>query len=273
MGIKPNFLLIPGYSGVPTIATKMRETAEILQCKAIIDIVATNVQEALTKRNTVYTYSDTRVVLCFPNVMTFNEDEQKEVETPLSQLWVNGIIETHTNQGYWYSPSNQEIKSAIQTKVLIKSSLTDAGSDTNLLNAQGIVTVYRDRHSGFRLWGNWTSAYPSESGHAAQIAPSIVRDVLESTIKRESIKFIDKNIDYPTLDYIVQSVQAFLYELKGKGAIIDGTIGYSLDKNPLTQVSKGQFVFEYSYCEVPTLDRITYESYQDINYLKNLFQN
>lgn len=273
LGLKSNFIIAPGYSQVMNIATKMREVAGAMKGKAIIDVYATNVAGAITKRTNDFNYADERVVLCYPNAIAYNVTEAKDVEIPLSQLWVNEMVSVHVNEGYWNSNSNRELKSIKRTKVPIISSIDDTGADTNLLNAKGIVTVFKGQGTGFRLWGNWTSAYPTVSNHKAQVAASIVKDVIEETIKRESMNFIDKNISYATLDYIVNNVQQFFYKLKGKGALVDGVISYAQQKNPITQISQGQFVFDYSYCEHPALDRLTYESFQDINMLKSIFKS
>ena len=275
-GLAPNFIGVPGYSQVQNVMTKMRTIATFFKGKAIVDMFATSVSNAATtKRTTTYDFSDKRVVLCYPNIIQYNEEEAKDVVVPLSQIWINEAIKTHNDpsKGYWHSPSNVEIVKAKKTVVPMVFSTTDSGGDNQLLNSKGIVTVVKIKGSNFRLSGNWTSAFPTDTNMRAQIAPSIVKDAIEETIKRESYKFVDKNIDYSTLDQIVAAVQNYFYTLKGKRAITDGTISYSQIKNPLSQVAAGQFVFDYSYCEVPTLDTITYEAFQDLEMLKSLFKN
>lgn len=274
-GLMPNFIIVPGFSQVQNIFVKMREMATFFKGKAIVDIYATSVNDATIKRNTLYDFSDKRVVLTFPNVFQFSQDAGKDVEIPLSQIWVNETIKTHIdkNKGFWRSPSNVELIKVKKPKVPMVFSITDSTADNQVLNSKGIVTIVKTKGSNFRLSGNWTSAFPVDQNHRSQIAPSIVKDAIEETIQRESYKFADQNIDYATLDLIVASVMQYLYKLKGKGAIIDGNISYSQEKNPLAQVSAGQFVFDFDYCEVPTLDRITYEAFQDLEMLKSLFKN
>lgn len=274
LGMLPNFIIVPGFSQVSNIHTKMREIATFFKGKAIIDMYASSVSDAATtKRTTTYDISDKRVVLTYPNVIQYNETEAKAIEVPLSQVWVNVAIDTHIKKGFWKSPSNVELPKVIRPKVLMNFSTSDEGADNQLLNSKGIVTLVKIKGSKIRLSGNWTSAFPVDQNHRSQIAPSIVKDVLDETVQRESYKYADENIDYPTLDTIAASVQAYFNTLKGKRAVADATIGYTQAKNIPTQLSTGKIVWDITYCENPTLDRQTFESYQDLNMLKSIFKN
>ena len=47
--------------------------------------------------------------------------------------------------------------------VQLYASAVDASSDVNNLNSNGIVTVFNAFGTGFRVWGNRSSAYPSST--------------------------------------------------------------------------------------------------------------
>lgn len=271
-GYRPNFIIAPGYSQVLVVGSKMRTVAATLKGKAIIDLYATGVTDAISERTTNYAYSDKRVIPCTPNMFVPNVEAEVNVEIGLSQLVAAEIISTHAQKGYWVSPSNRELTSVVGSKFPVIGSLTDTGADNQLLNAKGIVTIFKTQGSGTRLWGNWTSAFPASANLKGMIAASIVEDVIEETISRESLVFMDRNISYATLDTIVSAVQSFFNVLKGKGAIVDGRIWYTAAKNPVAQIATGQFVFDYDYCPHPSMDRLTYQSFQNIEYLNSLFQ-
>ncbi|MBX2903075.1 MAG: phage tail sheath subtilisin-like domain-containing protein [Chitinophagales bacterium] len=271
-GMKPNFIIAPGYSQVLSIGAKMRSVAATLKAKALIDIYAASVVDAIISRNTNYSYSDKRVILCFPNMLVLNEDFGVDVQAPLSQLLAAEFIATHEDVGFWQSPSNRELTNVKGSAVAIIGSLTDSGADNQLLNAKGIVTIFKTQGNGTRLWGNWTAAFPTDASLKGMIAASIVEDVIEETIQRESLSFMDKNIGYAALDFIVASVQNYFNTMKAQGAILDANIWYEKAKNPIANVQAGQFVFSYDFCAHPSLDRLTYESYLNVQYLEQLFQ-
>lgn len=273
-GMKVNFIIVPGYSQVQTIYMQMRTTATEIKGKAIIDLYADTVPNALVERANNHSYSDKRVILCFPNMVQYNDYKNVDVTVSLSQLLAAAFVTVHNKVGFWQSPSNTELPTVKKPVININSSLTDSGADNQLLNAQGIVTIFSANGTGIRLWGNWTSALrtPGAAELKGMIAASIVEDVIEETLLRESLRFMDKNIGYAALDFVVQSVQNFLNTQKSAGALIDGRIWFTKEKNPVANVQAGQFVFDYDFCPHPSLDRLTYESYMNIEYLNNLFK-
>jgi phage tail sheath protein FI len=272
-GYRPNFVICPGYSQVLTVGVKMRTIAATLKGKAIIDLYANSVMAALAERTQNYAYADERVILCSPNMLVYNEYAEADNTVALSQLLAAEIITGHAENGFWVSPSNRELKTVTGSVFPVVGSFTDSGAQNQLLNAKGIVTIFRTKGDGTRLWGNWTSAFPDSADLSGMIAASVVKDVIEETISRESLKFMDKNISYATLDAICQSVRSFFYSLKSRGALINADIWYEQSNNPLEQIAQGQFVFVYDFCPYPSLDRLTYESHQNLQYLNNLFSN
>nr|WP_236966772.1 phage tail sheath subtilisin-like domain-containing protein [Mannheimia haemolytica] len=56
-------------------------------------------------------------------------------------------------KGYWFSTSNKELKGVIGLEIPLTARVDDKQSETNLLNAVGITTIFNSFGTGFRLWG------------------------------------------------------------------------------------------------------------------------
>lgn len=267
-GYKAKVLLAPGFSQVPAVLAKMRTIAGKLRAKALVDIVADSVNSALTARAGAYSTSDNRVILCYPRVTVYNEYESANVNVGLSQMIASALVSRDNNDGFWVSPSNLEIPSVLATEVAMSASLDDATADTNLLNSKGIVTVFRTVGTGFRIWGNWTSAFPTEAKLENMISASRVKDVLDESVQKNSLSKMDGNITLAMADSIANDVNQFISTLKTKGALFDGNCEFDVNKNPSTELAIGRMVFTITFSPTPSLDNLTFESIVDSTLLK-----
>lgn len=265
LGVKPNIILAPGYSQLQAVMSKMLTVAEKLEGFAVIDIVAADVQAALTARSSgTFNITNQAGVLCYPQMYRFNEHKGTNDLIGLSVYWARSKAIRDAESGYWFSPSNTELDDVAGLNAEVTSSLTDASAATNLLNGQGIVTVFRKSGMGTRLWGNWTAAYPSAKTTECMIAPRAVRMAIREALVNASITYMDKNATSVMVDNVTGDVNDFLRTLKGQGAIKDGKCTYNPDKNPATQVAQGKMVFSFSVKFSPSLERITFE--EEIEY-------
>jgi phage tail sheath protein FI len=268
LGIKPNLIIVPGYSQLSAIMAKMDEVAKKLNGFALVDMVAATVAAALEARaNGTFATASPAVILAFPRIMRYNAHENENQPLGLSVAIALAKAATDTLIGYWISPSNYEIGSILGTEVAIRSSLTDAAADTNLLNAQGIVTVFRRTGTGARVWGNWTAAFPTVATADAMIAPRAVRMMIRETLIDAALLYLDRNnITKITVEMIQNAVNAFLRNLIGRGAINDGSCTWDADKNPASEITQGKLLYTISVTYGPSLDKLTFEEVVDANY-------
>ncbi|MEG1648336.1 MAG: phage tail sheath subtilisin-like domain-containing protein [Rikenellaceae bacterium] len=260
IALKPNIIIAPGYSQLAPVFNKLSEVATKLQGFAAADIIADNVQAALTARASgVFNTTSQAVVLCYPTIERYNTHENINDIIALSVHWAAAKVLRDTQKGYWLSPSNTELIGVIGLSAKITSSLTDPTADTNLLNGQGVVTVFRKSGSGTRLWGNWTAAFPSDKTTTAMIAPRAVRMAIREALIDSSLDHLDRNVTQITIDLIVEDVNAFIRTLVGSGVIIDGECVYNAEKNPSTELAQGKIIFTYYVKFAPSTERITFE--------------
>lgn len=269
LGLKPNVIIVPGYSQLEAIAQKMIEIAVKCNGFAVIDIAADSVEKALEARASgSYNIGSPAAVLCFPRVIRYNSNEEENQPVALSAYWAAAKATTDAVKGYWFSPSNFQLIGALRPEINVRGSLTDYSADTNLLNAQGIVTVLRRSGTGYRTWGNWTSAYPADITPAAQIAPRAVRMMMREALIDASLNFMDRTVVKMTVELILNSVNAFVRGLIGKGAIFTGECRFEESLNPTTEIAQGKLVFTLSVAYGPSLERLTFNEVVDVENYK-----
>jgi phage tail sheath protein FI len=166
-------------------------------------------------------------------------------------------------EGYWVSPSNTQILGITGPKLLLTAGISDTGSNVNLLNEQGIVTVFSAYGTGYRLWGNRSSAFPVETTSDNFIAVQRVKDVLNASVEQAMLPFIDRPINQALIDSIRETVNAFIRTLVGRGALIDGECTYNPDDNPSSEIAAGRLVFDIAFAAPTPAERITFKSYLD----------
>ncbi len=260
LGVKPNIVLAPGYSQIAAVMTRMVAVADKLEGFAVIDMAADNVQAALTARTSgIYNITSQAAVLCYPQILRYNTHEAITDTLGLSVFWAVAKAIRDGSEGYWLSPSNSELSGVSGLTASISSSLTDESADTNLLNGQGIVTVFRKSGMGTRIWGNWTAAYPSDPRTVCMIAPRAVRMAAREALVNASLNYMDRAATGITVDMITGDVNAFFRDLIGQGAIVDGECSWDEAKNPAAEIAQGKLTFSFSIDYAPSLECLTFE--------------
>lgn len=260
IGLTPNIIISPGYSQLEAVMSKMTEVADKLEAFAVIDMVADDVQAALTARASgIYNITSQAAVLCYPQTLRNNMHEGTIDTLGLSVHWALSKALRDGKEGYHLSPSNTELSGIVGLTASVTSSLTDESADTNLLNAQGITTVFRKSGKGTRLWGNWTAAFPSDKTTVSMVAPRAVRMAIRTALVDAALNYMDRTATGITVEMTTNDVNAFLRSLIGKGAIVDGRCTWDADKNSALDIAQGKLTFTLSVKYAPSLELITFD--------------
>jgi Bacteriophage tail sheath protein len=292
MGIFAKLLIAPGYADQETVAAGLTSLADSIRGVAFIDAAAsTSVATAISNRGTsgqAFDTSSYRSVLCFPQELFYdtgivptgntlngqgvivNALYDANAESPYSQ-WVAGVTAAQDIvNGYWFSPSNVQINGIVGPDITMYSSAFDSGSDTNLLNAQGIVTVFNGFGTGLRVWGNRSSAYPSYTDPAVFIPIRRTLDVIEQSVQLAMMQFLDQPISNGLINSILATVNGFLRTLVQRGALIGGTCSYNPAENTSAQLAAGQLTFDLSVMPPPPAEEIIFNVYVNTALLNTL---
>jgi len=132
--------------------------------------------------------------------------------------------------------------------------------------------VFNAFGTGFRVWGNRSSAYPNNTEPDNFINVRRTMDVIEESVELAMLQFIDQPISNALITAILASVNAFLRTLIQRGALVAGSASYDPAANPPSQISAGQLVFNIDVMPPPPAERLTFQTFIDVSLLQQLGQ-
>lgn len=277
-GMFPKILIAPVYCTQRSVAVEMEALAAASKCRgiALVDApVGTTRDQAITGRGPAgainFAFSSERVVLCYPHLKVYDTAADAVRLEPYSQRLAGVIAATDDEFGYWFSPSNKVIKGVVGAERDLSAMINDPTSDVNLLNEAGIVTVFNSFGTGLRSWGNRSSAWPASTAQGNFIQTRRTADMVHESLEYAMLQFIDRPINDALIDGIVETGNAFIRTLIGRGALTIGSrCEFNKGKNPPTELAAGHLTFDLIFCPPPPAERITFESFIDIQLLANL---
>lgn len=274
-GYFPKTIIAPVFCEETAVVSQMKAICDKIRAIGLVDApIGTTVQEAITGRGPEGTInfntSSDRIILCYPHLKVYDSELDTNILQPYSQRLAGVIAAKDVNKGYHWSPSNTEINGIVGVEKQLTSMINDPTSEVNTLNEAGIVTVFNSYGSGFRTWGNRSAAFPASTHPTNFINVRRTADILHESVEYSMLQFIDFPIDNGLIDSISESVNAFIRTLIGRGALIDGKCYYNPDKNPVTEIANGHLLFDVEFMPPTPAERITFESFIDIELLKSL---
>lgn len=278
-GFRPKILIAPGRSAVKTIASELLSSAAKLRAVVLIDgTYGADVQAVITARgdaSTSFGTSDKRAIPCYPYLKAYdvskddgNADTDTNTDFPYSAFLAGVIAFTDNQFGYWFSPSNKELKSITGIERAISANLNDDATDANALNAAGIVTVFNSFGTGYRSWGNRNASYPSSLQVDNFIPVLRTFDVVHESLEQAALEFSDRPLTQALIDDIRNSGNNFINVLIGRGALTPGSkVIYDRADNPADNLANGNVTFRIVKMGNTPAERITYLSTIDISLL------
>ena len=213
--------------------------------------------------------SSDRVRLCYPHVKVHDATHGERLQ-PLSIRAAGLRAKVDHDHGYWWSSSNQPLLGVIGLERPLTARIDDASSEVNLLNENGITTVFNSFGSGLRLWGNRTAAWPSVTHMRNFENVRRTKDVVDESIRYSALQFVDQPITTSLITSITESVNLFLRKLIGDGALLGGECWYDPARNPQTELQQGHALFNYKLTVPLPFERGTFETEITGDYLVNL---
>ena len=148
--------------------------------------------------------------------------------------------------------------------------INDPNSEANLLNASGIITVFNSYGTGFRIWGNRSAAFPSNTHPKNFLCVRRVADIIAESLEYFTLQYNDRPLDNALIDDIVESCNRFIRKLKADGAVIDGKAWYDPALNPSTELAAGHLTITYDFMPPTPAERVSYQATINIDYLNQL---
>ncbi|WP_353189534.1 phage tail sheath subtilisin-like domain-containing protein [Pandoraea pnomenusa] len=274
-GFFAKILISPAFCTQNSVATEMIAMADQLDAVAYIDApIGTTYAQAVAGRGPMGTInfntSSDRVRLCYPHVKVYDAATNAERLEPLSARAAGLRAKIDLEKGFWWSSSNQEIAGVTGVERQLSAMIDDPQSEVNLLNEQGITTIFSSYGSGFRLWGNRTAAWPTVTHMRNFENVRRTGDVINESLRYFSQQYIDVPINQALIDALVESVNGYGRKLIGDGALLGFKAWFDPARNEETELANGHLLINYKYTVPPPLERLTFETEITSEYLLTL---
>lgn len=267
----PTLILAPGYSHLPgvaqSMAAKCKNISGPFSAVAIADIYDSTIKSysKVPEYKNNKSLIDTNLIVCFPKVT--NAGKEQWLSTHLAG--VIAVTDSNNSNAPHVSPSNQSAKidGLINNGEVVKLGLDEA----NYLNENGIVTAL-NFIGGFKIWGNRTSAYPSNTDVKDMFIP--VRRVfgwVSNTIITNFWQKVDIPATKRNIDNVIFTIQTWVDGLAAAEVLLGATITFPDDLNPLTDMLNGKFKFKLTLASPIPMEDIEFILEFDTSLLNNLF--
>ncbi|UZE21851.1 phage tail sheath subtilisin-like domain-containing protein [Pseudomonas sp. B21-056] len=275
LGFFPKIFTAPGFSTLNSVSVELIASAEQVSGVAYIDApIGTTVQQVIAGRGPAgainFNTSSDRVRLCYPHVKVYDATTNGERLQPLSIRAAGLRAKVDNDSGYWWSSSNQELMGVIGLERPLTARVDDPNSEVNLLNENGITTVFNSFGTGLRLWGNRTAAWPTVTHMRNFENVRRTKDVADESIRYSALQFVDMPVSESLLTSITESVNLYFRKLIGDGALLGGECWYDPARNPQTELELGHVLFNYKLGVPVPFERGTFETEITGEYLVNL---
>ncbi|MFD1805566.1 phage tail sheath family protein [Pasteurella oralis] len=266
-GADAKILICPEFDKTDSCAAALGTLAEQLKAVAYVQLPkGTSLAQAIQGRGPNGTInasaSSERVRHFFPYAMGSNNE--------LESLAVHAAgvrMKVDVEKGYWHSTSNHQLLGVIGMELPLTARVDDIQSETNRLNAVGITTIFNSFGTGFRLWGNRSSNYPTVT-HIINFETALrTGDLIDESIRRVELQYIDRPIDDALIDSLTETVDTYLRALP---SIVGYSVSLDYDYDLVDAFSKGQVPLTYDYTPKLPAERITNTSVMTRKYLANL---
>ena len=265
-GSDAKIILCPGYDTNASMAASVETLATQLNAVAYIQAPKeTTLAKALAGRGPEgqinFKTSSDRTHLFFPHVV--GSQGLESLATHAAGL----RMLTDVEHGYWFSTSNRQLRGVIGVEIPLTARVDDVQSETNRLNSVGITTVFNSYGTGFRLWGNRLAAFPTVTHISNFEVVQRTADLIDESIRRVELQYIDKPIDEALLDSLIATVETYMGTLK---SIVGYRVSLDHDYDLVDAFSKGQVPIQYEFTPKIPAERITNTSIVTRKYLVNL---
>lgn len=268
----PGIVAAPGWSENPTVAAVMKAKCQnisgLFRCICLTDIDTAQVTKYADvnawKNNNNYTGTNQGV--CWPCVRM--GDMVFHMSTHV--MGIIGVTDAANDDVPYQSPSNQSLQA---TGLCLKdgTEVTLSLPQANLLNSQGVITGL-NFSGGWKLWGNYTGAYPSITDvKDSFICVRRMFDWQYQTFILTYWQKVDQPLTPRLVKTIVDSEQIRLNGLVSRGFLLGADVKFLEEENPSTDLLNGIIrVHSYITPPVPAQEIDNILEY-DVNNFQRLF--
>ena len=267
-GQVPRILAAPGFTKPADPNAKSPVTAALVsiagRMRAIVVADGPNTTEAnaLTYAGL---FGDDRLYLVDPAVLVYDSATASHVTRPASGYAAGTISAMDVKKGFWWSPSNQELAQVTGTARPISFKLSEPATEANRLNEGNMATVVRE--SGFRLWGNRTTA---SDPLWAFLSVRRTADMVYESIEGALLWAMDRPFSAQLLLDIRDSVQAYINQLVARGALLGGKVWIDPELNTEADLKAGKLTVDFDIEPPAPLEHLIFRAHREGSYYEEL---
>lgn len=274
-GFDAKILISPVYGSLKSVNTQLIAMADKLGGVTYIDLpVGVTPTQAVSSRGPAglfdFNTSSDRVRICYPMVQEYDEVTNSQQLRPLSVRAAGLRAKVDLDEGFWWSSSNHEILGITGMERPLTAKIDDPNSEVNLLNENGITTIFNSFGTGLRLWGNRSAAFPTITHMRNFENVRRTQDMIDESLRYFSLQYMDMPINQALIDDLTESVNAYGRKLQGDGAVLGFKCWYDPARNTEEELSAGHLLLSYKFTPPPPMERLTFESEITSEYLANL---
>lgn len=267
--VVPGMVLAPGYSHDPVVAAVMVAKAGningMFKAMALTDLPADQTYTNLPAWKNDNHYTSERQINGYPKLKFGNK-------TYHFSTHLAGVLcaTDAANGGVPYvSPSNQALRA--DAAVMEDGTPVYLGPDqASHLNGEGIVTAL-NFIGGWRVWGNRTGAYPSDTDPRNSFIPiRRMLDWISNNIILTAWQRLDSPITRRLIEAVTDALNIWLNGLTAQGAILGGRVEFLAEENPETDLMDGIVRFHLYVTPPGPARSIEFVVEYDASYLSGL---
>lgn len=247
LGVKPKILGTPGLETL-AVTTALGVVAQKLRAFGYARAIGETVPEAILYRAN---FSARELMLLMPDFLAFDtaSDANATSYAAARAMGLRALIDTQV--GPHKTLSNIPVEGVVGLTKDIYWDIEDQGSEAGLLNAKEITALIRT-DSGYRFWGNRTTAAPD----SLFVFESTVRvaQLLADTIVNGMMWAIDKPLTPALAKDIIETINGFFRQLKGAGVILGANAWFDQAANSIANLKAGKLRIDYDYTVPPPLE-------------------
>jgi len=240
VGRRPRIIGAPGLDTQAVVA-EMVITARKLRAFVYASAIGDDVAEVVTYRDE---FAARELMLLWPDSSaTFSG------EIVARTLGLRARIDE--DQGWHKTVSNVPFYGVTGVTKNVHYDLLDNDTDAGVLNDAQVTTIIRN--SGYRLWGNRTTAGENEpefSFESAVRTSHALQDVIASAVQ----PFLDQPMTVARVKDLMETVNAEFRRLVVEGRIMGAEIFFDADANPAEQLAAGRPNFRIQYTPVAPME-------------------
>lgn len=249
LGVRPRILGVPGLD-TQAVTTALAVVAQKLRGFAYASAVGADITAAIAYRAN---FSARELMLLYPDFVYFDATAAANATSFAVARALGLRARLDQEEGWHKSLSNVPVEGVIGLSRDVQFDIQDPASDAARLNDKQVTALIRST-SGFRFWGNRTTAEPT-SPFQFEVATRTAQ-VLLDTIGEGMMWAIDKPLRPSLAKDIVETINGTLRLMVADGRLIGGKAWFVPDKNPQASLAAGKLAIDYDFTPVPPLESL-----------------